>query len=155
MNSEDGGALHSALFGPDFPRSSTPYFVLWPRVSSLLVTTFYLICLSLLNLSALPTLHTLPVLSILSIPVCPVCSRSHLSNHYEEKGLRASSGDNHDNSRPWGGKGLGQGPTPGISREKEEKKLVVLPELGCLATYISYVSRVSHMSMLGVVSTPS
>ena len=35
---------------------------------------------------------------------------------------------------------------------KKEKELLVLPELGCLATCIGYVSRV-HLSMLGVVST--
>jgi hypothetical protein len=61
MNPEVGGAWRSALFGPDFPPSSTPYFVLWPRVSSLFVITFYLICLSLLNLSTL-------------LPYYPACS---------------------------------------------------------------------------------
>jgi hypothetical protein len=74
----------------------------------------------------------------------------------EEEGLRASSGDNHNNSRPWGGKrnllytlacmvnsGPGQGPTPNVNREKKKKKLVVLPKLGCLASYIGYVPRVS------------
>jgi hypothetical protein len=40
------------------------------------------------------------------------------------------------------------GPTLDVNREKKkkkakEKKLVVLPKLGCLATYIGYVSRVS------------
>jgi hypothetical protein len=41
---------------------------------------------------------------------------------------------------PWEGKGTfanTRGP-----REKK-KELIVLPELGCLATYIGYVSRVS------------
>jgi hypothetical protein len=38
----------------------------------------------------------------------------------------------------------GVGPTPDVNREKkEEKKLVLLPELGCLAAYIGYVSYVS------------
>jgi hypothetical protein len=79
----------------------------------------------------------------------------------EGEGLRASSGDNHNNSRPWGGKGTllytlacmvnsrpGLGPTPNVNREKKKKKkkkkkLVVLPKLGCLASYIGYVPRVS------------
>jgi hypothetical protein len=34
--------------------------------------------------------------------------------------------------------------TPNVNRgKKKEKKLVVLPKLGCLATYIGYVPRVS------------
>jgi hypothetical protein len=70
----------------------------------------------------------------------------------EGKGLRASSCDSHHDNRPWGGKGAsyteksrpGLGPTPNVDREKrKEKKLVALPKLGCLATYIGYLSRVS------------
>jgi hypothetical protein len=66
-----------------------------------------------------------------------------------------SSGDNHNNNRPWGGKGTSPyvlactvksrpslGPMSNVNKEKE-KKLVVLPKLGCLATYIGYISRIS------------
>jgi hypothetical protein len=40
-------------------------------------------------------------------------------------------------------------PTPNVNRgkkkkkKKKERKVVVLPKLGCLATYIGYVSRTS------------
>jgi hypothetical protein len=64
----------------------------------------------------------------------------------------ASCGHNHHDNRPWGQKGTlpymlactvksrsGLVSTPSVSRgKKREKKLVVLPKLGCLATYIGY-----------------
>jgi hypothetical protein len=37
----------------------------------------------------------------------------------------------------------GIGPTPDVNREKEEKELVLLPELGYLATYIGHIPRAS------------
>ena len=78
--------------------------------------------------------------------------------HYTVNGRvwRASSSHNHNTNRPWGRRGtlpymlactvkprLGLGPTLDVNREKKEKKLVPLSKLGCLATYIGYVSRVS------------
>jgi hypothetical protein len=87
-------------------------------------------------------------------PRSAVC-RSHPTGIFIMLG--GSLSHNHHDNRPWGQKGTlpytlactvksgsGLASTPNVNRGEEEgKKLVVLPQLGCLATYIGYSSHVS------------
>jgi hypothetical protein len=67
-------------------------------------------------------------------------SSEELSRYYcEGEGLWVSSDDS---NRPWDEKGTlpytpaWPRPTPNVQERRRRKELVVLPELGCLATYI-------------------
>ena len=54
------------------------------------------------------------------------------------------------------GKVQGEAPRKLMTKreEKEEEKSMLVPELGCLATYVDYVSCVSVYLGQGVMSTP-